>query len=92
VRLTVKAKPRASKSRIAAVSGLSVEARLAAPPVDGAANAELLRLLADALELRLSALKLVVGSASKHKIVEITGLDTEEAAVRLARAVSGNGA
>jgi uncharacterized protein (TIGR00251 family) len=88
--LTVKAKPRASQSRITAVSGLNVEARLAAPPVDGAANAELLRLLAEALELRGSALRLVVGQTSKHKVVEITGLSAADVSERLSRAAAGN--
>jgi uncharacterized protein (TIGR00251 family) len=92
VRLTIKAKPRASQSRITAVDGLQVEARLAAPPVDGAANAELLRLLAEALELRASALRLVVGQTSKHKVVEIAGLSAAEIIERLNRAAAGAGA
>ncbi|HVY31377.1 MAG TPA: DUF167 domain-containing protein [Polyangiaceae bacterium] len=89
VRLTIKAKPRASQSRITAVDGLNIEARLAAPPVDGAANAELLRLLADALRLRGSALRLVGGQTSKHKVVEITGLSAAEIGERLNRAAAG---
>jgi uncharacterized protein YggU (UPF0235/DUF167 family) len=71
---------------------LNVEARLAAPPVDGAANAELLRLLADALELRSSALRLVVGQTSKHKVVEIVGLSAATITDRLTRAMGGGGA
>lgn len=84
VRLTIRAKPRASKSRIVRVEGMSLEVALAAPPVDGAANSALLELLADALSVRQSALKLVLGQASKHKVVEVTGLSADEITARLA--------
>ncbi len=84
VRLTVKAKPRSSKSRIVRAQGLVLEVALAAPPVDGAANAALLELLADSLSLRGSALRLVLGQASKHKVVEVTGLSADDVASRLA--------
>jgi hypothetical protein len=83
VRLTIRAKPRASKSRIVRVEGMSLEVALAAPPVDGAANGALLELLAEALSVRQSALKLVLGQASKHKVVEISGLSADEVRARL---------
>jgi uncharacterized protein len=84
VRLTIRAKPRASKSRVVRAEGLSLEVALAAPPVDGAANDALLELLADALSVRRSALQLVLGQASKHKVVEVTGLSADEITARLA--------
>jgi len=84
VRLTVRAKPRASKSRIVRAQGLQLEVALAAPPVDDAANEALLEVLAAALSVRASALRLVVGETSKHKVVEVTGLSAEDAAARLA--------
>jgi uncharacterized protein YggU (UPF0235/DUF167 family) len=86
VRLNVRAKPRASRSRLGEPNGLSVEAWLAAPPAEGAANEELLRLLAEALDLKVSALTLVIGHSSKNKVVEIRGLSPEEVGARLAAA------
>jgi uncharacterized protein (TIGR00251 family) len=83
VRVTVRAKPRASHSRIASVDGLKVEVALAAPPVDGAANEALLELLASALSLSKSSLSLVLGQTGKHKVVEITGLSAAEVTARL---------
>lgn len=83
VRVTVRAKPRASYSRIMRVDGLNVEVALAAPPVDGAANEALLELLASALSLRKSALSLVLGQSSKHKVVEVAGLTASEVTTRL---------
>jgi uncharacterized protein YggU (UPF0235/DUF167 family) len=85
-RLTVRAKPRASRSRIVKVDGLSLEAALAAPPVDGAANAALLELLSDALGVPKRALRLVVGEGSRNKVVEVSGLAPEEAQRRLSQA------
>lgn len=84
VRVSVRAKPRASKSRIVRAQGLELEVALAAPPVDGAANRALLEVLAAALSLRMSALCLVLGETSKNKVVEVTGLSAEEVAARLA--------
>jgi uncharacterized protein len=84
VRITVRAKPRASHSRISRVDGLNVEVALAAPPVDGAANEALLELLAGALSLRKSALSFVLGQTGKHKVVEITGMTASDVTARLA--------
>lgn len=85
VRVTVRAKPRASHSRIARVDGLKVEVALAAPPVDGAANEALLELFASALSLPKRSLSLVLGQTGKHKVIEITGLTAEEVTARLLR-------
>lgn len=87
VRITVKVKPRASRSRIVHSSGLSIEASLAAAPVDGAANRALLELLSDVLEVPKSALRLVLGESARNKVVEVTGLDAELARARLAARV-----
>jgi len=83
MRVSVHAKPRASRSRIVRADGLRIEVALAAPPVDGAANAELIALLATALSLPKSALRLVLGESSKHKVVEVAGLTADEIARRL---------
>jgi uncharacterized protein YggU (UPF0235/DUF167 family) len=75
VRLTILAKPRASRSRVVKSEGLTVEVALAAPPAEGAANTELIEVLARALAVPKSALRLTLGKSSKHKLVEVTGLD-----------------
>ena len=67
--------------------GLAVEVALAAPPADGAANAELIEVLARALGLPKSALCLALGKSSKRKVVEATGLDAAEATRLLLEAV-----
>jgi uncharacterized protein (TIGR00251 family) len=87
VRISVRVKLRSSRSRILRADGLSIEASIASPPVDGAANAELIVLLASVLGVSKSALRLVQGETSKNKVVEVTNIDAADATERLARVV-----
>ncbi|MBK9115469.1 MAG: YggU family protein [Betaproteobacteria bacterium] len=48
-----------------------LKVRLAAPPVDGKANAELLRFLADAFGVPLRSVSLVRGETSRQKVVRV---------------------
>jgi uncharacterized protein (TIGR00251 family) len=83
----VRAKPRAKKSRILEAEGLSIKVSLAAPPVDGAANAELLVVLASALGIPRKEVQLVTGAGSRTKLVDVHGLSADAVARRLAAAV-----
>jgi uncharacterized protein len=65
--------PRASRSEIAGEHDGALRVRIAAPPVDGAANRELIKLLAKLLKLPQSAVEIVSGATSKNKIVRIQG-------------------
>lgn len=67
----VRAKPRASKSRVLEERDGELEIAIAAPPVDGEANAELIVTLAKALGLRKSAVTLASGSTSRHKALHV---------------------
>jgi uncharacterized protein (TIGR00251 family) len=78
--------PRAAKSAVAGTRGAAWLVRLQAPPVDGAANAELLRVIAAALDLPIRAVAIVVGERSRQKRVRVSGLDAATVAARLARA------
>jgi uncharacterized protein len=86
VRFEVHAKPRAKKSRVLGSRGDALEVSLAAPPVDGAANEELVRTLADALGVPKRQVVLVRGDSSRQKLVAVTGLSAEEVRARLLRA------
>jgi uncharacterized protein len=61
--------------------------RVAAPPERGRANQELLRHLADRLDLPREAVALVTGAGGREKVVALEGLGAEEADRRLADAV-----
>jgi len=87
VRLTVRARPRAKTSRVVQSDGLHIEVALAAAPVEGAANLELLSLLADALCVPRKVLRLAQGAASRNKVVEVLGLEPHEVVARLSAAV-----
>ena len=78
VRLAVRLTPRASRSGldglVAGADGrVAVQLRVAAPPVEGAANAALVAYLADALDLRRSAIRIVSGETARHKMVALAG-------------------
>lgn len=86
IRFEVHAKPRAKKSRIVGPRGDALEVALAAPPVDGAANEELVRVLAGALGIPRRHVQLVRGETAQKKLVAVAltaGLDAAEVRSRL---------
>jgi uncharacterized protein (TIGR00251 family) len=68
--------PRASRSEIAGEYNGAMRIRLAAPPVEGAANRELIRLLAKSFKLPQNAVEIISGTASKNKVVHVAGADS----------------
>jgi uncharacterized protein (TIGR00251 family) len=77
ITFTVRVVPRASRSEIAGEFDGALRVRLAAPPVDGAANRELIRLLARELKVPQNAVDIVTGSASKRKTVRIRNVSDD---------------
>ena len=69
--LQVHAQPGARRTQLAGIHGERLKIALHAPPVDGKANEELLRFLADALGVRRGAVRLASGAASREKSVAI---------------------
>ena len=69
---------RASKSEIAGEFNHAIKVKLKAPPVDGAANDELVRLLSKGFAVSRSAVKIVSGHASKTKRVRIEGINATD--------------
>ena len=69
--LALHVQPGAKRTEVAGVHGTALRIRLAAPPVDGKANAELLRFLADAFGVPLRNVTLVRGETSRAKVVRI---------------------
>jgi len=76
--LTVRAKPRASVSRVLGVRAGALEVAVAAPPVDGAANAELVATLAKWLRVSRTALTVITGATGRHKVVAVAGVTEAE--------------
>ena len=80
----VRAKPNAKRSAIAGVREGALEVRLAATPIDGAANDELVAVLASALGVPRRDVQLAHGGSSRIKRIEVRGLHVEEVRTRLA--------
>uniref|UniRef100_A0A3Q3X033 Uncharacterized protein n=1 Tax=Mola mola TaxID=94237 RepID=A0A3Q3X033_MOLML len=87
VTIAVHAKPGSKHSGITEVSAEAVGVAIAAPPTDGEANAELIRYLAEVLELKKSHISLDKGSRSRDKLLRLdSSLSPEEVLRRLRQA------
>jgi uncharacterized protein (TIGR00251 family) len=90
LRLAVRLTPRGGRD---AIEGFSedeagrpvLKVRVAAPPVEGEANAALIRLIAKALGVPRGAVRLVSGETARLKVLEIDGIDDAQARARLAQ-------
>jgi hypothetical protein len=84
-RLTVKVHPRAKRSALTGRLGDAWKLALAAPPVDGKANDECVRFLAEFAGVPRSWVRIVMGLTGRLKVVELEGITQEELERRLAR-------
>lgn len=75
----VRVQPRASRTEITGELAGALKIRLASPPVDGAANEELIRGLAKFFAVSRQQVSLVSGATSKNKIVRVSGITAAEA-------------
>jgi uncharacterized protein (TIGR00251 family) len=82
--LNVRVTPRARRNALGPMEDGELAVRLAAPPVEGAANKALIAFLAEAFGVSKSAVRAESGERSRHKRVRISGLTLEAVAHRLA--------
>ncbi len=82
-RLSVKVTPNATRSEVTGLSKGIVQVRVAAPPVAGKANRELIATLSRALGVGKSAVAIVRGQTGRHKVIEVAGLTRQEILRRL---------
>ena len=81
--LTIHIQPKASTTECVGIHGNAIKIREAAPPVDGAANEELIRFLARTLSLPLAAVHIESGTSGRHKRVRLRGVMAERVIARL---------
>ena len=86
--VTVWVRPRASRSGVDGLHGDALGVRVTAVPADGAANRELIAVLAAALGVRRSDVELEAGTGGRQKRVRVHGLSVQEAWTRLAPVLS----
>jgi len=78
VEIRIHIQPRASKTEIVGLYGQALKIRIAAPPVDGQANAELCRFLARQLGAPQQFVQVISGFSSRQKRVFIKGRTLSE--------------
>lgn len=76
--ISIKAQPRARETAIVGMHGTELKIRIAAPPVDSAANDALVEFLADTLGCGKRQVVLARGASSQHKVVRVVGVDLAE--------------
>ena len=77
VDLLIHAQPGAKRSEIAGVHDGRLKLRVAAPPVDGEANREIVRYLAKLLVIRRSQIRIRSGETSRKKLLTIAETDPD---------------
>ena len=82
VTFSVRVTPRARRNEIVGTQGEALKVKLAAPPVEGAANAALCAFLAEQLGARKSAVTLIAGQTSRQKVVRVEGVTAEQVQAR----------
>jgi len=92
--LAICVKPGAAQSSLTGLVGGELHVRVAAPPVDGAANAALLSFLAESLSLRKGALSIARGASGRNKSVTIDSeasgkISQQELQQRIEQALEG---
>lgn len=83
-RIAVSARPRGRETEIQGVYGDSLKIAVAAPPVDGKANAELVRFFSGFFGIPKAAVHIAVGAAGRHKVVICEGITKASALAKLA--------
>ena len=76
--IAVHVTPRASKSEVVGLVGGQLKVKVTSPPVDGAANAELIRLLSRYFDVAKRNIELISGETSRIQKVRISGLKEQQ--------------
>ena len=83
VNLHLKITPNASNNEITDYTDGILHVKIAAPPVKGKANREMVSFLSRLLGVKKSSILVTKGQTSRHKIITVEGLDQEEVMKRL---------
>lgn len=78
ISIAIKVAPRASRSEVVGMHDGALKIRIAAPPVDGAANAEMIKILAKFFGVAKSDISIVSGETSKNKRIKIENLSVSK--------------
>lgn len=76
--ISVRVTPRSGKTAIIGVEGDALRVRVAAAPVDGAANKALMRFMAEAVGVPRSAVTIIAGASSPRKRLLVAGVEARD--------------
>ena len=79
--------PRASKTEVVGFHGDAIKIRIKAPPVDGAANSELIRFLARTLKISKGSIRIAIGESSRRKHLAFETMNRDEIVEALIKTV-----
>jgi uncharacterized protein (TIGR00251 family) len=81
--LEVQVQPRSSRNQVVGEQDGRLKIKLTAPPVEGEANQALVNFLAQLLQIPKKNVKLLRGESSRHKLIEIMGVNAAELIAKL---------
>ena len=87
-RITVKVHPRAKRSAVTGQFGEAWKIDLAAPPVEGKANDECVRFVAETAGVARSRVRIVSGASARVKVLDVEGVVQDELEGRLRGAIA----
>ena len=82
VRFAVRLTPRGIRDQVEGVVDGVLQARVSAPPVEGAANQALVRLIASELNIPKGAVHLIAGASGRTKLLMVEGVAAEDVEAR----------
>ena len=83
VRISIYVQPRAARTEVVGLHGAAIKLRVAAPPVEGEANEEVVRFLAKQLKVAASSVTVASGASSRRKLIDVTGVTLAQAEQQL---------
>ncbi len=81
--IKIHVKVNARRNEVVGLRGDAIKIHIAAPPVEGRANEELVSFLAEILEVPKRDVKIKTGASSRLKLVSVDGLDSDSAKSKL---------
>ena len=74
IRINLLIVPKSSKNQIAGIINNKLKIKIKSPPVEGAANKELIKFFSKFLKISKSSISIISGEHSKNKIIELSGV------------------
>ena len=87
--ISVRVQPNAGRNRLAGLKHGILHVKLAAPPVEGRANAALIKYLSTVLDVPRNAISIERGLTGRNKVVAVAGMDRQRIVTSLKDAIEG---